>query len=1339
MDFFQIRTRAGKRKDDVEIYPEFMVNSSKDLMIRGRDFYAVWCPEKGLWSTDQIDVRHMVDKEIDEKKEELEKSLDLETASIKPKYMKNYSSRSWSEFEKFCKSLPNNFKPLDDKVTFANTEVTKEDYISKRLPYNLEDGDYSAWDELVSTLYSPEEREKLEWAIGSIVAGDSKKIQKFIVMYGAPRTGKSTVLEIIQKLFNGYTQTFEAEALTSIGNSFSMEAFASNPLVAIQADSNLSKIETNTRLNSIVSHDMVRINEKFKASYDFRINSFLFLGTNNPVKITDAKSGIIRRLIDIEPTGKRIAPRRYDMLMSKIEFELGAIAKHCLDVYKELGKNYYQDYRPMKMIFKTDPFFNFVEDSMLVFSNQDGTSLKSAYAMYKNYIEESGSESYRLPMYKFREELRNYFREFSETARIDGKQVRSYFSGFKKEMFEQKKPEQKEPVINWLTLDKEESLLDIFLADCLAQLANEMGVPPRKWENCKTCLKDINTKELHYVKPPENLSLIVIDFDLKDENGEKNAERNLEAAAKWPPTYAEFSKGGSGIHLHYIYEGDPTELAFQYSKDIEVKVFTGGSSLRRKLSFCNDIPIAKISGGLPLKEKKMVNFEAIKNEQMLRALIKKNLNKEILPSTRQSIDLIFNDLKESYESGMKYDVTDLRPKILAFANNSTHQSDYCIRTVSKMIFKSDEPSESVQDYSDDKLVFFDVEVFPNLFLVNWKYDGVDMPCVRMINPTPQDIEGLLKMRLVGFNCRRYDNHMLYARLIGKSNLELFDLSQRIINNSRNAMFGEAYNLSYTDVYDFSSKKQSLKKWEIELDIHHQELGLPWDQPVPEEMWPKVAEYCDNDVIATEAVFHARSADWTARKILANLAGLTVNDTTNTLTTRIIFGTNRKPQSQFNYRDLSGPMRDYETYRVVEGTDPNYTVFDGNKPIFPGYSFDSGKSIYRGEEVGEGGYVYAEPGMYWNVALLDIASMHPSSIVAESLFGDVYTKRFKDILDARIAIKHRDFDKARTMLDGKLAEYLDDESQADDLAAALKIAINSVYGLTSAKFDNPFHDIRNKDNIVAKRGALFMVNLKHEVQARGFTVAHIKTDSIKIPNATPEIIKFVMDYGKEYGYNFELESVYDRMCLVNDAVYIAHVESGKHAGEWVATGAQFQQNYVYKTLFTKEPIQFKDLCETKSVSTALYLDMNENLPAGEHKYIFVGKAGSYCPIIKGGGGGLLMREKDGKYDSATGAKGYRWLESEVVKTLNLQHLIDHGYFKKQAQEALEAIAKHGDAEAFRNLNKDEPLPDSPNSSDWRPPCGSSLYSFCYDCPHYFPESGNKICEAGYDLSAIIKEN
>lgn len=374
--------------------------------------------------------------------------------------------------------------------------------------------------------------------------------------------------------------------------------------------------------------------------------------------------------------------------------------------------------------------------------------------------------------------------------------------------------------------------------------------------------------------------------------------------------------------------------------------------------------------------------------------------------------------------------------------------------------------------------------------------------------------------------------------------------------------------------------------------------------------------------------------------------------------------------------------------------------------FPGYEFVDGKNIYRGTDVGKGGYVYAEPGMYGNIALLDVASMHPHSAINLNAFGE-YTQHFKDLVDARIAIKRKDFDKARKMFGGKLAPYLDDETTAKNLTQALKIAINSVYGLTSANFDNPFRDIRNKNNIIALRGALFMRTLQDEVQKRGFKVAHIKTDSIKIPDATPEIIEFVMDFGRKYGYEFEHEATYDRMCLVNDAVYIAKYDNG----EWTATGTQFQIPYVFKKLFTKEKILFDDLCETKSVTSSLYLDMNENLPdvsslekelnkvlknspgdenlinnlkeeiAKGHNYRFIGKVGRFCPIKPGCGGGLLMREKDGKYYSATGAKGYRWLEAEIVSSLGRTDDIDEGHFKEMADAAIDTIKKYGDYEWF----------------------------------------------------------
>ena len=474
---------------------------------------------------------------------------------------------------------------------------------------------------------------------------------------------------------------------------------------------------------------------------------------------------------------------------------------------------------------------------------------------------------------------------------------------------------------------------------------------------------------------------------------------------------------------------------------------------------------------------------------------------------------------------------------------------------------------------------------------------------------------------------------------------------------------------------------------------------------------------------------------------------------------------------------------YRDAKRGERLHPGYSI----QPFFPGYVFEGGKSTYRGEEVGEGGYVYAEPGMYGNVALLDIASMHPASIIAEELFGPTYTARFADIKQARIEIKHKNWDVVRKLLDGKLEKYiqrvLNGEMTAKQLSNALKTAINSAYGLTSAGFDNAFRDPRNKDNIVAKRGALFMVNLKHAVWERGYRVAHIKTDSIKIPDATPEIIQFVMNYGREYGYDFEHEATYDRMCLVNDAVYVAkyatvekceslygrdYVQSSgdvlsgckEHPGKWTATGTQFQVPYLFKRLFSHEDIGFDDMCETKSVTSALYLDMDESLgssniswaeeldsvrerlkpgayflgwqednPNGpkdkaerdalearekelvdiletnKHDYHFVGRVGRFCPMKSGFGGGRLLRQTENKktgvigYAAATGSKGYRWMESEMVKVLGRENGIDREYYDRQVDEAVKTISEYGDFEWFVSEDPYVPVEHPEDRAPW----------------------------------------
>jgi len=415
--------------------------------------------------------------------------------------------------------------------------------------------------------------------------------------------------------------------------------------------------------------------------------------------------------------------------------------------------------------------------------------------------------------------------------------------------------------------------------------------------------------------------------------------------------------------------------------------------------------------------------------------------------------------------------------------------------------------------------------------------------------------------------------------------------------------------------------------------------------------------------------------------------------------------------------------------------------------FPGYEHipgpehkGHGRNMFRGEDVGFGGYVYSKPGMYGRTIVLDVSGMHPASIRALNYFGE-YTSRFGEMVDLRTFIKHGNFDKAKKMMGGKIAKYLDDPQMSKDLSFALKIANNSCYGQTFPTYPNVMKHEKNVNNIVALRGALFMVTLRDEVINRGYTPISIKTDSIKIINPDEKIIDFVISFGEKYGYKFETENIFERICLVNDSTFIAKCaeDDPETPGKWLAKADQFQVPYVFKTCFSKEPIIFEDTCETFSVKEGeIYLDMNEDLPdvteyekqlkkleddykKGKlsdttfepesmrltneiekgHNYIFVGRVGQFCPMEEGAGGGVLYRFKDGKYYAIGGTKGYRWLESEVVKTLGKEDRINKEYYIRLVDEAKETIGQYGDFEMFTNAETFVPMDfmNAPEELPW----------------------------------------
>lgn len=1238
MDFIRVAYKEDKTGVRT-FYPALLAIESQDLVVRGGQFAAVWDESAGLYNRRISQAPGTIDRWF---AKQCGKQL---RPGDTIKKVKEFDNQIFSRFMGLIRNIGDMGPELDQTLVFSDQTPTKADAATFKMGYSLSNAPATAWDEMCMKLYGPEERLKFEYAIGSILTGASLYQHKAYVFYGDPGTGKSTIMSAIEKLFTGHVGAFKSGEMGNANAAFPLEPFKLNPLVAIDHDADLSRIEVNNLLNSIISHDPIQINSKGKSLFEIIPRSMLFIGTNKAVKITDSKSGLYRRVVDIHPTGDTFEEPEYRRLVAAVGFELGAIANHCINIFNKLGPEYLSSYKPVDMMYRTNDLFNFVQEHRLVL--EQGITLKHAWKLFTEWCTESDiRQVYK--QYQFRDALKDYFKEWHEQIMVDGERRRSYFMDLRPlEKFTWKGLVPK-GAHSWLDMEPGASIFEELMADMPAQLSQDNEQYPLKqaWDKVTTKLSDIDTMEEHFVKVPTEH--IVIDFDQKDEHGQPSLAACLEAAALWPPSYAEPSRSGQGLHLHYDYDGDVSQLAHEHKSGAEIKTLLGGASLRRRYTLSNNLPVARLSSGLPIKQADpVISAKTMASEKGLRKQIIKGLTKETWPHTKPSMDFIKQVLDDAVTQGLTFDVTDMWDEILEFALGSNNQKTVCMEIALSLPLKSENDVEAdhVPHMANKPLADFDLEVYPNLFALGYCVEGSDV-VVKMINPTPQEVQNVIdNYRLVGFYNRLYDNHIMWARSLGYSNQQLYELSQSIIvENNRHKLFGAAYNLAYMDLYDVTSDKKSLKKWMIELGLPHMEMDLPWDEPVPEDRVLDVMEYLGNDVLSTRAVRLHRAGDVRAREILAALSGLEVCNTNNQHTGKLIFGEVKDPSDDLRYTDL--------------------TI------MFPGYSFDrfapgKEKSIYKGVKVGEGGWVKAEYGQYTNVAVLDVASMHPASIIAMNVFGK-HTEKFKRLMDIRLALKKGDYDTAID-LDERLQPYLQDKADARALSDALKIVINSVYGLTAASFPNKFKDDRNVDNIVAKRGALFMVDLVEFVEKAGFKVVHVKTDSIKIPDATPEIIASVADFGAKYGYDFEHEETYEKFCLVNDAVYVARTE-----GKWSATGAQFKHPVVFKSLFSMEKISPGDYVEVKQVVKGAMFLVN----ADESVKTFVGKFGAFIPVVDGR---MLLRIDGEKTGAVTGTKGFLWELADIA--LVSKKPVDMTYFQGLVDEAMRSIEKYGSYQEF----------------------------------------------------------
>lgn len=1322
MDFYKIvteRTNDNRAKQDYIIYPDFSYKRVTDLIVKGGVFYAFW--NGSSWIMDIDDLIDQIDRESWQEYERLKAADD--SLRIAVKSMNLESSGLMTRFQNYCKKQKTSSAQFNKVVLFNDHVVEKKDYSTYQLPYSPSEGNVEAFHELMNVLYEPKELQKILWCMGALFTGKIAKIEKFLYLYGAKGTGKGTVINIIKMLMGDYWRGIDLQFLTGTSE-FATSGVEEVPML-IDSDTDLSKIKKDINLLKLTSHEELLKRMLYQTPYPVTFRGLLVTASNERYTMKSKDSGMVRRPIVVHPSGNIVNFTDYHRLMNKIEFEIPAIANLAMNVFTDMGSAYYEDEVDVDMIAYSDKVFDFIRENYITM--EKGITLKRAAGLYAEYLRDMGWDD-KAAKRELKNSLDKYFDVYKKDTRDDaGNRMYDWYSGFRYDVAfpEGGTTEYVSPTSSVLELDISQTTAGSFdtdASDWPAQYTKADGTPINKWDNVKTKLSDLDITKLHYVRVP--LEHIVIDFDIKDpKTGEKDYDLNLKAASKYPTTYTELSKSGGGIHLHYYYDGDVSKLANHIAEDIEVKVYTGNSSLRRKFSKCNNKEITHISSGLPFKEEDKRVFKDVENiawtESKLKGFIEAALNKEHHGATKPEIDFIYKVLEEAKHADVQYDLNSIKQKVLLFAMRSKNQKTYCIDMVGKMTFATIETEEDLSSNSnsqiipDDQIYMLDVEVFSNLLIVAWKIHGLDVPepifagnpsrsekilndawwkehenkAAIWYNPSPDQIAWLINKPFVGYNNRRYDNHILYNRYLGADNINLYQQSQGIINKVSSVMMQPAYGLSYADLYEMMDIKQSLKKWEIDMGILHDELEFPWDQPLAKSNWLRAGQYCMRDVLATEYLWDSKQGKdaYTARKILAELTGLSINSKTQTLAEAFMFGNDPRPQDKFVWYDLAEE--------------------------FPGYTFSYGKSDYKGENPSEGGYVHAEPGVYRNVMLADVESLHPHSAIAINYFGP-YTPKFKALVDCRMHIKHKRFKEAMHAFDSidpvmsaKLKPYLEDESQAGGLGHAMKIVINIVYGMTSAPYDNKFKAPSNIDNIIAKRGALFMMQTKRELEEMGQQVIHVKTDSLKLPEADEKIFEYIQERAHAFGYNFDHEATFGKLALVNKAVIIGQISyPTKNKGHWEPIGAQFRMPYVYKKLFSGEDVEEKDFAILKSAQSSIYLgerfigknaqvyasvtgedvfrtgevDIAKRCETRWLKMMDPEKAAQqigipvedYNRIVDGG----FKPEMMTTYNSVTGTKGFKWRLWSEYKGIDD---IDVGYYDGLIEDAVNNIYKVGD--------------------------------------------------------------
>lgn len=389
----------------------------------------------------------------------------------------------------------------------------------------------------------------------------------------------------------------------------------------------------------------------------------------------------------------------------------------------------------------------------------------------------------------------------------------------------------------------------------------------------------------------------------------------------------------------------------------------------------------------------------------------------------------------------------------------------------------------------EELLFYDLEVFEydslamfmdinaNIIGTYWNNRG------RKHIEDPSGFEGVAELisnkTLVGYNNYGYDDYILSVMMSGAKQDIIYAHNNTIIKSGGSPAKLDSRIRSLDTMQQISVSHPSLKQIEGNMGRSIVESSVDFNigRPLTEEERKETELYCASDIRNTIEVFKLREKSYfdTKEALLDMLPeGTNVERArrwnTTTLSTNLLIGSKKIPQ----WLDLKVPGK-YWRSPELQIPDEVWDLWeDGNKEE---NLMRKGKSISLDRfgckvTIAMGGLHGApiKPRRYKDIKLADVGSMYPSIICALDALGPA-TKTYDGIRTERLRIKHTD------------------KTRAD----ALKLILNSVYGLFKSKYSNLCNP--RASATVCIYGQIALYTLSRWLHEAGYEVMNINTDGV----------------------------------------------------------------------------------------------------------------------------------------------------------------------------------------------------------------------------------------------------